>query len=76
MAAVLEAQNVKKSYHIGKVVVPALSGANFQVKEGEFLTIFGPSGSGKSTLLHSNNLRLHPARKASKLNSFEALRYE
>jgi len=52
MVAVLEAANVKKSYHLGRVVVPALHGVSFDVKENEFLTIFGPSGSGKSTLLH------------------------
>jgi len=37
---------------MGKVLVPALCGVSFDVKEGEILTIFGPSGSGKSTLLH------------------------
>ena len=37
---------------MGKVLVPALSGVTFDVKNREFLTIFGPSGSGKSTLLH------------------------
>jgi putative ABC transport system ATP-binding protein len=52
MAAILEVQDVRKSYRLGKVVVPALCGVSFDVRESEFLTIFGPSGSGKSTLLH------------------------
>jgi len=52
MSNILTVRNVKKSYRMGKVLVPALRGVNFEVKEGEFLTIFGPSGSGKSTLLH------------------------
>jgi putative ABC transport system ATP-binding protein len=73
MAAVLEDKNVKKSYHMGKVVVPALSGANFQVKEGEFLTIFGPSGSGKSTLLHLNNLRPASSKKSFQTELFRSV---
>lgn len=52
MATVLEVQGVKKNYQMGKILVHALRGLSFDVKDGEFLTIFGPSGSGKSTLLH------------------------
>lgn len=52
MGVILEVQEVKKNYRMGKVVVPALRGVSFDVEEREFLTIFGPSGSGKSTLLH------------------------
>lgn len=52
VSSILEAHNVRKSYSIGRVQVPALGGVSFSVKKGEFLTIFGPSGSGKSTLLY------------------------
>jgi putative ABC transport system ATP-binding protein len=52
MPSLLEVRNVKKTYRMGKVLVPALRGVSFDAKDGEFLTIFGPSGSGKSTLLH------------------------
>jgi len=50
--ALLEAKGLKKTYRMGKVLVPALQGITFDVAEGEFLAVFGPSGSGKSTLLH------------------------
>ncbi|MBE0519521.1 ABC transporter ATP-binding protein [Candidatus Bathyarchaeota archaeon] len=52
MATILEVCEVRKNYHMGKVVVPALRGVSFDVEKGEFLAIFGPSGGGKSTLLH------------------------
>ena len=52
MAKILQVQNIKKSYQMGKVIVPALRGISFDVEESEFLAVLGPSGSGKSTLLH------------------------
>ena len=52
MTALLEAKGLKKTYRMGKVLVPALQGVTFDVAEGEFLAVFGSSGSGKSTLLH------------------------
>jgi putative ABC transport system ATP-binding protein len=49
---VVETVDLKKEFHLGDIIVPALRGINFQVKKGEFLVIMGPSGSGKSTLLN------------------------
>ena len=52
MAAFIEAKELHKTYHIGKVEVPALRGISFGVEKGEFVTVVGPSGSGKSTLFY------------------------
>jgi len=84
MRPILEVREVKKSYRMGNVLVLALCGVSFDVREGEFPTIFGPSGSGKSTLLHLMGGLDRPDEgeiliddfDILKLNSVEALRYE
>ena len=52
MAAIIEAIDLHKTYHIGKIEVPALCGISFTVEKGEFVSVVGPSGSGKSTLFY------------------------
>ena len=50
MPALIELQNVTKTYRLGDEVLNALDNISFAVQPGEFIAITGPSGSGKSTL--------------------------
>ncbi len=50
--AFIEARDLRKTYHVGKIEVEALRGISFSVQKGEFVSVVGPSGSGKSTLFY------------------------
>jgi putative ABC transport system ATP-binding protein len=49
---VAQAENLEKSYRIGKVTVQAVRGVNLTLYQGQFVVVTGPSGSGKTTLLN------------------------
>jgi len=48
----IEIKDLHKSYITGSNSLHVLKGINFDVKEGELVSIMGSSGSGKSTLLN------------------------
>lgn len=52
MAAVLRAENLERTYSIGKTSLDVLKGVSLSVGAGETVSVMGASGSGKSTLLH------------------------
>ncbi|MFH6768534.1 ABC transporter ATP-binding protein [Gaetbulibacter aquiaggeris] len=48
----IQVKDLHKSYHMGSNSLHVLKGINFDVKEGEMVSIMGSSGSGKSTFLN------------------------
>jgi putative ABC transport system ATP-binding protein len=52
VAAVIEVEQITKSFRRGDTEIPVLRGLSCTIPEGAFAFIVGPSGSGKSTLLY------------------------
>jgi len=52
----LKVHNLSKIFtmhNLGGIHITGFEGINFEVKKGEFLSLFGPSGMGKSSILKS-----------------------
>ena len=49
---VVSLTDVRKTYKVGEVDVPAVKGVAFSIPRRRFSVIVGPSGSGKTTLLN------------------------
>lgn len=50
--AVVELQDVQKTFRRGEISIDVLMGINLQLSAGDYTALMGPSGSGKSTLLN------------------------
>ena len=57
----IKTKDLMKVYVTEEVETTALNKVNFEVKEGEFVSIMGPSGCGKSTLLNILGLLDNPS---------------
>jgi len=52
MSALIQINNLSKSYWRDSIEIPVLNDIGLVVPEGEFFGLMGPSGSGKTTLLN------------------------
>jgi len=68
---ILSVINVKKTYELGAINVPALMGVSLEIEKGSFVSIMGPSGSGKSTLMNIIGCLDHPTEGTVKIEDIE-----
>ncbi len=50
--AVIELNNISRTYQIGTEIIHALRSVSLAINKGEYVALMGPSGSGKSTLMN------------------------
>ena len=52
MQPIIELEDIRKSYYMGKQAISVLKGITMNICKNEYVALMGPSGSGKSTLMN------------------------
>ncbi len=74
--ALLQARDLRKTYHVGDQVVHALDGLDLDIQANEYVALMGPSGSGKSTLMNMLGCLDSPTSGTYVLNGQDVSRLE
>lgn len=69
--SLIAASGLTKTYNRGRERIFALKNVDFQVEEGEFVSIIGPSGAGKTALLNMLGCLDTPSSGSLRLNGVE-----
>jgi putative ABC transport system ATP-binding protein len=72
----IKLENISKVYRTKEIETLALDNINFEVREGEFVSVMGPSGCGKSTLLNIIGLLDEPDKGGVELDKQIIRTYE
>ncbi|MEI7683145.1 MAG: ABC transporter ATP-binding protein [Candidatus Saccharibacteria bacterium] len=72
MSALIQAQNIRKTYGNGEAAFTALRGVDLTIEQGEVVAVIGKSGSGKSTLMHLLALLDSPSEGSILVNGTDA----
>ena len=72
----IQARDLRKTYHVGDQVVHALDGLDLDIRTNEYVALMGPSGSGKSTLMNMLGCLDSPTSGSYILNGQDVSRLE